>query len=286
MIEKKIVVWAGNAFNHKALACKISAEFNLAGIVVDNKKNNQSSKNFRGLYKKVVNKLRFSKIDKAWHSMQNYYAKEFPSWPKAPLLHVDSINDKDTLQFTTNLNPDLIVVSGTSLVKEPLVSLQLPIGIINLHTGLSPYVKGGPNCTNWCIANNEWSLIGNTIMWLSSGIDSGNIITTEQTAITHCKSLSEIHLNVMEHAHDLYIRAIRYVINSEAPFQSVPQKLLGKGNLYLTKMWTASKKKQLLKNMQAIGSKNVYGKIATINLPNYKVPHVFDPEKSEKDSFD
>ncbi|MBK8140456.1 MAG: hypothetical protein IPK57_05180 [Chitinophagaceae bacterium] len=76
------------------------------------------------------------------------------------MLRVESINNELVAAFTREINPDLIIVSGTGLVKEPLLSLPASIGIINLHTGLSPYVKGGPNCTNWCIANNEWHLVG------------------------------------------------------------------------------------------------------------------------------
>jgi methionyl-tRNA formyltransferase len=134
------------------------------------------------------------------------------------------------------------------LIRGPLVNIQPATGILNLHTGLSPYVKGGPNCTNWCIANNQFDLIGNTIMWLNAGIDSGNIITTETVDILRAKDLDTAHLMVMEQAHDLYVRTLRYIESQTAPYHSVPQSEIGLGQLYLTKMWTAEKRKQLLKN--------------------------------------
>src|SRR5262249_43989205 len=148
-----------------------------------------------------------------------------------------------------NLQPDLIIVSGTSLVKEPMISVPVSLGIINLHTGLSPYVKGGPNCTNWCISNDQWSLIGNTVLWLSAGIDSGNIILSERIDVSETKRLEDIHFGVMEHAHDIYLRAIRHILFKEPPYQSVQQKSLGKGNLYLSRMWGFSQKRRLLKNL-------------------------------------
>ena len=129
-----------------------------------------------------------------------------------------------------------------------MLDIPVKIGIVNLHTGLSPYVKGGPNCTNWCIANNEWHLIGSTIMWINAGIDSGNIITTETIDIRKTNTLFEAHRLVMEHAHNLYIRAIDYLITRHPPYQSIQQNSLGKGRLFLTKMWTAEKRKLLLKN--------------------------------------
>ena len=177
-----------------------------------------------------------------------YYDRKFSGWPDVPQIKVPDINSKDTEKFTRELIPDLIVVSGTALIKEPLLSIQVSIGIINLHTGLSPYVKGGPNCTNWCIANNTFQLVGSTIMWLNAGIDAGNIITTETVDIKNAGDLNQAHQIVMDHAHDLYLKAIGYLCESEPPYNSVPQNSIDKGQLYLTKMWTAAKKSDLLRN--------------------------------------
>jgi methionyl-tRNA formyltransferase len=169
--------------------------------------------------------------------------------------------------FTRKLNPDLIVVSGTQLIKQPMLDIPVKIGIVNLHTGLSPYVKGGPNCTNWCIANNEWHLVGNTIMWINAGIDSGNIITTETIDIRNANTLLEAHKLVMEHAHDLYIRAIDYLITHQPPHQSIPQNSLAKGKLFLTKMWTAEKRKLLLENWKKRGKVEFQSPPVCVSLP-------------------
>ena len=266
-MNKKIVCWIGDAPNHRALVAKIAAHHEVAGIVIDKKIKKGPALTGGGWWKKLIDKIRFSKIDLAWKKMQQYYRTHFPSLPAVPTITVHSINMPEVVEFTKELAPALIVVSGTSLIKEPLVSMTVPIGIMNLHTGLSPYVKGGPNCTNWCIANNEWPLIGNTVFWLSSGIDAGNIITSEQTDIAQDKTLPAIHFKVMEHAHDLYLRAIRYVMNAQPPYPSVSQSSLGKGTLYLTKMWTNEKKKQLLNNMNAGRGTSLSAEIKTVPLP-------------------
>lgn len=257
----------GDAPNHRALVSKIAALYEVAGIVVDKKKGMKKTGGFIVTWKKIINKLRFGRIDSAWSQLQDHYRRNFPVWPKTALLYTDSINSKEAFEFTSRIGPDLVIVSGTSLIKEPMVSLPVRLGIMNLHTGLSPYVKGGPNCTNWCIANNEWGLIGNTIMWLSAGIDSGNIIASEQKAVSGEKDLPAIHLRVMEHAHELYLRVIGYVMQASPPYQSVPQASLGDGKLYLTKMWTAEKKKQLLKNLRSGRNTTVPAAIKTVSLP-------------------
>jgi len=257
----------GDAPNHRALVSKIAAKYDVAGIVADQKKQWKATAGFVSVWKKIISKIRFRKIDAAWAQLQDYYRTQYPGWPEKPVLFASSINSAEAFEFTRKLQPDLVVVSGTSMIKEPMVSFPLPAGIMNLHTGLSPYVKGGPNCTNWCIANDQWGLIGNTIMWLSSGIDSGNIITSERTDVSNETSLAAIHRNVMEHGHDLYLQAIGYVVKANPPYQSVPQTTLGKGNLYLTKMWKADKKKQLLRNLERERNGSVTAEVKTIPLP-------------------
>jgi len=263
-----IVICCGSAPNQKALACKLAAKFSVNGIVIDEHKTDSPAKKSQSLLTKIINRIRFRSIYKAWANLMNGYANEFPSWPATAILKVDSINNEKAFEFVLEKEPDLIVVSGTGLIKERILSLKPRIGIINLHTGLSPYVKGGPNCTNWCIANNEWGLVGNTIMWLNAGIDSGNIITTEAIDIRKAMRLDQAHRMVMEHAHDLYIRAIEYLSQAVAPFQSVPQKEIDKGKLYLTRMWTPGKQKELLKNWKLRSSSKLPGDIKTIALPN------------------
>lgn len=244
----KIVIWCGEGANQKALANKISAAFDVVGIVIDTHSGGPKRSNRKNLLAIVWDRFRFRTIYNAWKDLMHYCNEKFPNWPGKPALKVSNINNEETISFTANLQPDIVVVSGTALIKKPLFGIPLSVGIINLHTGLSPYVKGGPNCTNWCIANNTFHLVGNTIMWLNEGIDSGNIITTETVGIQNSNDLAEAHRVVMDHAHDLYLRAIKYISETDPPYSSVPQNTIDKGQLYLTKMWTAGKRKLLIKN--------------------------------------
>ncbi|MBS1759493.1 MAG: hypothetical protein JST23_05140 [Bacteroidetes bacterium] len=246
--NKRIIIWCGNAANQKALANKIAKQFNVVGIVVDAHIGAGGKHKKVTLIKRIIDRIRFAPIYNAWKNLMHYYDGQYIQWPDVPIIKVNSINESATEKFSKELKPDLIIVSGTAIIKEPLVSLSLSVGIMNLHTGLSPYVKGGPNCTNWCIANGDFHLVGNTIMWLNAGIDSGNIITTETIDILNAKSLNEAHYMVMEHAHELYLKSIEYIMTNKPPYQSIAQTSIDKGGLYLTKMWTAEKKRALLLN--------------------------------------
>jgi folate-dependent phosphoribosylglycinamide formyltransferase PurN len=241
----RIILWIGNEPNQKALANKIHSLFPLAGIVTETR-----ARKRKITLSKILSRLFLSSIGKAWWNMQQYYCKHFPDYPNVRTIDVENINSDKVYEFSKDA--DLIIVSGTRMIKEKLLSLKPKIGILNLHTGLSPYVKGGPNCTNWCIANGEFHFIGNTIMWIDAGIDSGNILTTEFTPLSGEETLEQVHLNVMEHAHALYLKAITYVL--EGKTNSVPQHSIAKGNTYYTKDWNLSKQFDLSSNLKKIRS--------------------------------
>ena len=270
--QKRIIIWCDGSANQKALAAKIAKRFFVAGIIIDEKQSLSKKLIIKSIPLLIWDRLRFFSVYSAWKRMQQWYQEQFRDWPEVPILRVPSINSSEAEDFTRRLSPQLVVVSGTQLIKQPMLNIPVEIGMINLHTGLSPYVKGGPNCTNWCISNNEWHLIGNTIMWINAGIDSGNIITTETIDIRKADNLFEAHKLVMEHAHNLYIRAIDYLVTHHSPYQSIQQNSLGKGRLFLTKMWTAEKRKLLLENWKRRNKDEFLQLPACVALPEeYKI---------------
>jgi methionyl-tRNA formyltransferase len=256
----KIVLWIGDGVNQKALANKIYSKHKIDLIIVEGKAV-KNKINLSSILQRVVDKLFFSSLNKAWFQMLSYYAKNYTIYPPVPILYVDNINDAKVYKATTDLQPDLIVVSGTRMIKGKLLSIQPHVGIMNLHTGLSPFIKGGPNCTNWCLAINQFHLIGNTIMWIDDGIDSGNIILTETTQFIGNESLSELHLKVMEHAHELYLTAIDGIIKGK--HSNVVQNEIALGKTFYTKDWDIIHKRKALANFKKFNS--------VISSKNYKL---------------
>lgn len=176
----------------------------------------------------------------AWRSVMEHYRKLHPALPDVRHEDHDGVNADSVVAQVERLRPELVLVSGTDLLRQPLINaIQRHGRVMNLHTGLSPYIRGGPNCTNWALALGEFGLIGNTVMWLDAGIDTGRIIATERTPLSGSESLGELHLKVMEHAHDLYSRAFaRFADGGELPSHDQKQ-IGGKGRLFLNRQWTA-----------------------------------------------
>ncbi len=243
----RIVLWMGNEPNQKALAHKIAKHHDVVGLVVETRISKQKLTP-RQFLEKAIGKVFLSKINNAWSYQHAHYRQKYSGFPDINTLEIENINSDGVIGFTEAMNPDLIVVSGTRLIKNKTLSVRPPKGIINLHTGLSPYIKGGPNCTNWCISTNQFHLIGNTIMWIDEGIDTGNIIATELTKLDQKDSLNDIHLKVMEHAHDLYIRSIDAIRIGNVP--NVKQSDIAMGTTYYTRQWNLRSKINLIRNLK------------------------------------
>lgn len=171
----------------------------------------------------------------AWQATMRHYDERFPAWPAVAASAHPSANAPDLIALLEREQPDLLLVSGTDLLRTATLD-SLPTKVMNLHTGISPYIKGGPNCTNWALALGEFDLIGNTIMWIDPGIDSGALIATERTPLSGAETLAELHIKVMDHAHDLYRRAVERFVDDE-PLPAVPQREIGKGRLFLSNQW-------------------------------------------------
>ena len=237
----KVVLLIGDQANQWALAHKLARVAQLSAVVLSR---NVPRKPPRRRLRLLANRLEARTLGrpfvKAWFQMQERYQTRCSGLPAVPIVRVENVNDQGTLDTIAHHAPDLVVVSGTNLVGKPVIAAaQAPgrRGIVNLHTGISPYIKGGPNCTNWCLSTGQFHLIGSTVMWLDPGIDTGAIIATERAPLTGSESLGELHWKVMEHAHDLYRRAV-VAIDQGLPVGNVPQKQLAEGRTFYTAQWT------------------------------------------------
>jgi hypothetical protein len=83
-------------------------------------------------------------------------------------------NDPAEIQAMRDARPDVVLVFGTGLLKQPLID-SFPGRILNIHLGLSPYYRGaGTNF--WPLVNGEPEYCGATIHYLDAGVDTGPII--------------------------------------------------------------------------------------------------------------
>lgn len=96
-------------------------------------------------------------------------------------------------------------------------------------------------------------------MWIDEGIDSGNIMATEFTEFNGKESLLEIHIKVMDHAHDLSLRSIKQV--AAGKIINIPQNQIAAGTTYYTKQWGLKEKINLIHNLSSFRAAMASGTI-------------------------
>jgi hypothetical protein len=151
-------------------------------------------------------------------------------------------NDPAEVATMRGLAPDVVLVFGTEILRDDLIS-SFQGNLINLHLGLSPYYRGsGTNF--WPLVNREPEYIGATIHYLDAGIDSGPIITQVRP-----------EMRAEDGPHDVGNRtiiaaawALAEVASAHAggPLDAVPQG--GGGRLYLRRHFTADAVRQCYRN--------------------------------------
>jgi len=94
------------------------------------------------------------------------------------ILEVDNINSEQVTDFIRSKNPDVVVVSGTPLLRESVIK-SVKGRMINLHPGIPPQYRGRYGAF-WPIYNKEPELVGTTIHFIDKGIDTGAILLQEK----------------------------------------------------------------------------------------------------------
>lgn len=96
--------------------------------------------------------------------------------PDVPRFHFDDFHHDDARSLIRSLQPDILVIAGTYILKESVFSLARRIAI-NLHTGKAPEYRGAAPAF-WELYNGE-TQVGITIHRVVTAVDAGGILTQE-----------------------------------------------------------------------------------------------------------
>ena len=244
-----ILILTADNNRHKYFASKIidKLDNDNVSVLIEPKKNPKNISNYRliRIFKRLMRSKKkafflkrnflnllfykyIKKIEKEKKNTEQFYFKNLSNSELHKLQtkifdfveQGKSINDKKYVNTIKNLNPDIIVVMGTSLIKEEIIKIP-QLGILNMHTGLSPYYRGGK--TNfWPFIFNDLGACGVTIHKLDIGIDSGDIISHGLPEITQEDTYSSINCKSIILGTSLMIEVIRQLIK-EGNLKSVKQ---------------------------------------------------------------
>jgi len=122
----------------------------------------------------------------------NYFKKRVTAVKVPPIVQISDINSEACVEEIKKIHPDMIVIFGTAIVKDPFFK-QVKVPIFNIHTGILPRYRN-VHSEFWAYVNKDFKNIGVTIIHLNRGIDSGAIALQRRSAYRNGDGLFEMRV--------------------------------------------------------------------------------------------
>jgi folate-dependent phosphoribosylglycinamide formyltransferase PurN len=182
-----------------------------------------------------------------------------------PFIETADINTDAIATRLADLQPDIVLVNGTSLIRSGILT-NIPL-VLNIHAGLSPYYRGS-FCTEWALLNHDPYNIGYTIHRLSNRIDGGDILSQGRPEVSISDTARTLHMKLIkESTHELVSLLQKIAQGYQPVFHSqntVP------GFLYLARHWTPAHRNALSILYKEGGLSKMMNKPARKALPIIK----------------
>ena len=136
-----------------------------------------------------------------------------------PVYQPIKARDEEFVATLKELNPDIIVVVAFGQIL-PKSILDIPkFGCINVHVSLLPKYRGAAPI-NWVIINGE-EKTGVTTMYMDEGLDTGDMILTEEFDLDDKITAGELHDKMKDRGADVLIETLKQIEKGTAP--RIPQ---------------------------------------------------------------
>ncbi len=168
------------------------------------------------------------------------------------LVEVSHVDHPDIVELADRLQPDVIAVFGTSLIRGPLLK-RGRLGIFNLHGGLSPHYRGA-DCTFWALYNGEPDRVGCTLHGIDEGIDTGKLFAHICPEVREGDDELTLFWRSVRDGAEVYVEMLERLERGEHIGQ--PQR--EKGRLYQVKDRTLRAEREFAARMQNGLLRNVH----------------------------
>jgi methionyl-tRNA formyltransferase len=126
---------------------------------------------------------------------------------EVPVLQPESINTPEGLTAFRELRPELVVVAAYGQILSKDVIATPAVGIINVHASLLPKYRGAAPVA-YAILNGE-TRTGVTIIKVTPGLDSGDMILQEAVDIRPDDTTGTLEVRLAELGARLAVEAVR-----------------------------------------------------------------------------
>ncbi len=118
----------------------------------------------------------------------------------------ENINDDEVYEILDKLNPDFIVVVAYGQIIKSRILNRFNDKILNVHASLLPQYRGA-SPINQSLLNGD-KKTGVSVMLVEKGLDTGDILATEEINIDEDIMLEELHDKLMVLGADLIVKVI------------------------------------------------------------------------------
>ena len=186
-IKMKLALLTSNSLRHKYIAHCLGADLKL--VITEEKSPAILDTSAYGAEDAEFISQHFADRSKSETKFFATYEK-FPDSVKKLQLSHGGINTPEAIEAIDKAAPDFLVLFGSSIVKQPLLS-KYEDRILNLHLGLSPYYRG--SATNlYPYLFEEPECVGATIHLATNEVDKGQILHQLRPEMKETDSLHDI----------------------------------------------------------------------------------------------
>lgn len=239
----RTILLTSNSLRHKYIAAVLTRATDLALVVTEEKS------------QQITNTSEYSTEDADFldHHFASRAASEkeffgsysqFPNGTPLLMLGHGEINATKVYDKISAVNPDLIILFGTSIIKGPFLK-EFEGRIINLHLGLSPYYRGSATNLHPYLYE-EPECVGATIHLATSKVDKGQILHQLRPEIQDTDSLHDIGNKTILQAGQILPKVLVKYVSGD--LQPIPQS--GRGHLTRNKDISPYVLRQIYRNFE------------------------------------
>lgn len=170
-----IIILTNSYLRHKSLVLRLQLSKNIDVKAAFYEKTHPLKSILDNKEKSLIKKHLLSR-DVSEKDTFSWFIKSIPFQKDIRKFDVERgwFSSEEALLQINNINPDLILVYGTSIIKGKILEIYKG-RIINIHLGLSPYYRGSG--TNFFpFVYDEPEFCGASFLLMDSGVDTGKII--------------------------------------------------------------------------------------------------------------
>jgi len=186
MQNKKIVLLAGEGFSTRVLYNNLKKEFQIEKVILEDSISRLQFLKRRAQklgVTRVIGQILFQagvvpflkkRSQGRIREITSQFRLDDTEIDSSKIIKVNSVNSSETAGVLKDMNPKLVVVSGTRIITEKILQCT-SARFVNMHTGVTPQYRG-VHGGYWSLVQGDKSACGVTVHLVDSGIDTGSIL--------------------------------------------------------------------------------------------------------------